>query len=276
MLIGVVAAALASLGYGAATVLQAGAVTSHHLDKARRRWLFVAGLALDGVAWLLSLVAFGHLPLATAEAVLASSVAVTAILADAAARRRIARRTWVAGSMFALGATLIAGATGPVRPHAVTPLLLVISAATLAVVIVVAAGVYRRGSAPLLSAVAGVAFTGTAVCGRLLDPTDLSVAAVLDVVLLVGFSGAGVVTFARALARGTEAGTAAVMWTTELIVALVAGVALLGDAIRPASTVPAAAGIGGVVAACWILTRTNETRTRVSPTEQFAPSGHRR
>ena len=254
MLISVVAAVLGALGYGVATVLQARAVAPADTSVRARGWLFAVGLVVDGASWLLSLVAFRHLPLAAAQAVLASSVAVTAVLVGAGSHTRVARRTWVAGGLFALGATLITSAAGPVAARHATLPLLAIGAAALAAVGLLAARTYRNGSATLLSVLAGAAFTGTAVYGGLLQVSmHMSLAALLDVGLLLGFSGLGLVAFARALAHGSEARAAAVMWTTELVLAVVAGVVLLGDSLHPMSSVAALIGIGAAVLACGML-----------------------
>lgn len=253
MLIGIVASALGALGYGAATVLQARAVDSSERSAGARRWLFGSGLLADGAAWLLSLVAFRHLPLAAAQAVLASSVAVTAVLAHLMNRTRIASRTLIASALFILGAALIASSAAPVTRHALSPVLLMCAAGVLAVAGLLTAGAYRRGSATWLSVLAGVAFAGTAVCGRVLEPSHLAATTIFDTVLLLGFSLVGIVAFGRALTRGTEAGTSAVMWTTEVILAFATGALLLGDTVRDGFAAVAIAGAVCSVVACRML-----------------------
>jgi drug/metabolite transporter (DMT)-like permease len=253
MLIGIVAATLGALGYGTATVLQARAVAPSDRSVVVRRWLFASGLVADGSAWLLSLVAFRFLPLAAAQAVLASSVAVTAVLAHLIIRTRIASRTLVAGALFVVGAAMIASSAAPITRHTLSPQLLILGSAALMGMSVVAASAYRRGSATWLSVVAGVAFAGTAVCGRLLELPHLTAATILDSGLLLGFSLVGIVAFARALTLGSEAGASAVMWMTELILAFVTGAALLGDTVRSGFAAVAIAGAACGVFACRML-----------------------
>ncbi|AXT84656.1 hypothetical protein C6I20_05240 [Aeromicrobium sp. A1-2] len=254
MLTGIVAAVLAALGYGVATVLQSQAVAPAGTPGRVLGRLFAVGVVVDGASWLVSLAAFRHLSLAAAQAVLASSVAVTAVIVESGSRTRVARRTWVAGGLFVLGSTLIASAAGPVTARHVTLASLGLAAAVLAVVGLLTARAYRNGSAMLLSVLAGAAFTGTAVYGGLLQLSmHMSFAALFDVGLVLGFSGLGLLAFARALTQGFEARVAAVMWTTELVLAVVAGVLVLGDPLHPMSSVAALIGVGAAVVACGML-----------------------
>ena len=264
MLIGIVAAVLGALLYGAATVLQARAVTSSERSAAARRWLFSCGLLADAAAWLLSLVAFSHLSLAAAQAVLASSVAVTAVLVHLTNGTRIGSRTLVAGALFVLGAALIASSAAPVTHHAVSPHLLISGAGALGALSLVAAVAYRHGSAAALSVTAGAAFAGTAVFGRLLEPAHLTASSGLDGIFLLGFSLVGIVAFGRSLTRGSEAGASAVMWTTELILAFVTGAALLGDTVRSGFTTVAIAGAATALLACWLLSHVQAVPVRVT------------
>lgn len=89
MVLGLLGAFGAALGYGIDSVLQALAarrITAvEGLDprlmvRLVRSWQYLLGLALDGAAFLLSIVALRTLPLFTVQAIVASFLAVTAIL----------------------------------------------------------------------------------------------------------------------------------------------------------------------------------------------------
>ena len=72
MIVGLLAAIGASVGYGVATVLQAlGARRSAGLS-ALRQPAVLGGFALDGLSFLVSLLAFARLPLFLVETVIAS------------------------------------------------------------------------------------------------------------------------------------------------------------------------------------------------------------
>ena len=90
VLLAVLGAVLAALCYGAGAILQATAARSQQvtggLDVALlvrlvRQLPYVAGLGLDAVGFVASLVALRSLPLFLVQAVIASSVGVTAVLA---------------------------------------------------------------------------------------------------------------------------------------------------------------------------------------------------
>ena len=89
MLLGLLGAVGAALCYGVGSVLQALAArrttSAEGLDprlllRLARSWQYVVGLALDGVAFLLSIVALRSLPLFTVQSIVASFLAVTAVL----------------------------------------------------------------------------------------------------------------------------------------------------------------------------------------------------
>lgn len=89
MLLALIGAILAAVCYGVATVLEAIAVakmsalppTSPLSSRIREGWLFAVGLVIDGLGFILSAAALHSLPLFLVESVVASSVAVTALLA---------------------------------------------------------------------------------------------------------------------------------------------------------------------------------------------------
>ncbi|MEI8082901.1 MAG: hypothetical protein WCI74_13775, partial [Actinomycetes bacterium] len=87
MVIGLITAFTTAICYGVASVLQAlaarrtevgGAVDPRVLVRMVKQWPYLLGLGLDGVGFLVSLVALGMLPLFLVEAVIASSIGITA------------------------------------------------------------------------------------------------------------------------------------------------------------------------------------------------------
>ena len=69
MVLSIAAAVAAALAYAVSTIMQAVAMRRAHGLAAARHPLVLGGLALDGVAFLLSLLALDHLPLFVVQAV---------------------------------------------------------------------------------------------------------------------------------------------------------------------------------------------------------------
>lgn len=100
------------LSYGVASVVQAHAALSATGIDIVKHPAYLTGIALDGLAWVLSLVALGSLPLFAVQSMLAGSLAVTMILAAGVLKIPLTRRDWwaigvVTCGLLALG---IAGA----------------------------------------------------------------------------------------------------------------------------------------------------------------------
>jgi len=265
------AAALGSaLCYGVASVLEqigarrAATVTSidpRLLLRLGRELPFVAGLALDGIGWVLSLLALRTLPLFLVQSAIASSIAVTAVVAWLVLGTRLERREVVSIAVIVVGLVLLSFAAAPDSARPVGPAFgwaLLAGVAVLGVGgAVVARGHVARGALEL-AAVAGLAFSGTAICGRVLQiPSNL-----LDLLrepvawALLGYGLLGLLLFATALQRGPVTTTNAVLFAVETIVPTVVGVALLDDRARdgrwPMMIVGAVAAIAGAVSlALW-------------------------
>ena len=113
-------AGLAAVLYGVAAILQAvgarrAVAATGGTAGVVRQWTYLMGLGLDLCGWLLSLVASRRLPLFAVQAVLASSVAVTVILAALVFGVRLAGRDRAAVAGVTLALVLVglsAGAKG--------------------------------------------------------------------------------------------------------------------------------------------------------------------
>ena len=235
------AALAGALGYGVASVLQAVGAGRATGPSVLRQPAYVAGMALDGLAWLASLVAVRVLPLFVVQSVLASSVAVTVVLAHLVLRAPLRGRDAVAllalvSALAVLGIAFLPGAAP--SPGGATAWALPV--ALVAVVLALVLG-YARAGSPVMAVIAGLAFSGAAVCARGMDLSG-DAAAVLGHPLawtLLGFGAAGTVAFARSLERGPVGPSTAVLWSVETVVAGGVGVLVLGDAVRSGWAAPA-------------------------------------
>ncbi|NED38154.1 hypothetical protein G3I64_37625, partial [Streptomyces sp. SID8499] len=114
----------AAVCFGTATVLQAVAARAAAgaeggsggdaalLLRALRQWRYLAGLALDGLGFLLQIVALRSLPIYAVGAALASSLAVTAVAAARLLRVRLSGTEWAAVGVVCAGLAMLGLASG--------------------------------------------------------------------------------------------------------------------------------------------------------------------
>lgn len=111
----------AAVCFGTATVLQAvaaraagsgGGGEAALLLRAVRQWRYLAGLGLDGVGFLLQIVALRSVPIYAVGAALASSLAVTAVVAARLLRVRLSRAEWGAVGVVCAGLAMLGVASG--------------------------------------------------------------------------------------------------------------------------------------------------------------------
>src|SRR4051812_46198476 len=180
MILGLVAALAAAVAYGVASVLQAvgsrrlatAAPDARLLLRLLRSAPYVAGLALDAVGFVVTVVALRVLPLFVVESAVASSVGVTALVAARYLGARLLRPERVA--LVVLGVGLVALAVsaqaegGEPLSDAGQRIVLVLS---LLLAVTTAVAVRRpRGGAPLLAVAAGLGFSAVGIAARALQP----------------------------------------------------------------------------------------------------------
>jgi drug/metabolite transporter (DMT)-like permease len=254
-----VAALLAAIGYGAGSVLQSVGTQGRRTARALARSpYYLAGLAVDGVCWVLTLVALRSLPVYVVQAVLASALAFTVLLS----------RVWLKATMrgrdvAAIGALTaalaIVGVAGREQPApaltGLVTLLLTAGGVLVCALTGVALAVPRRVSATTLAVLAGLAFSGTALAARAMQvrsPLWHTLLAPLPWVV-VATGVAGTVAYAAALERGAVGPVTALLWAVEVVVPAVVSIPLLGDGVRPGWTIPLAAALLVVTAASVVL-----------------------
>lgn len=256
------AALLAAIGYAAASVLQSAGARGRGSTRALvRSPAYLAGLGLDGVSWALTLVALRGLPVYAVQAVLASSLAFTVLLARIWLKATLRRRDIAA--IGALGPALavvgIAGREQAARTPGSTVVIVLTVAGVVVSALVVAALVRPRRtdarSVSALAVLAGLAFSVTALAARAVEvrsPLWHTIAAPLPwVVAATGIAGAAA--YAAALERGAVGPATALLWAVEVVVPAVVAIPLLGDGVRAGWLIPLAAAIALVVASSVVL-----------------------
>lgn len=245
--LGLVGALVAALAYGVGTVLQATGIGRLRALPSRAglrtRWVaalpYAAGLALDGVGFVASLLALRTLPLFLVESAVASSVAVTAVLSVWVLHLRLRGAEIVAvGGVSAglVGLALVAEPGPALKPGPGFTALVLAAVGVVAALLV--AGVRLRDrsrGAVALSLASGLGFGGMGVSARLVDVPSRWWHLVSDPLVwaLVGHAGLAVTAYALALARGRVTTVAAITFATETIVPAAIGLGALGDRVLP-------------------------------------------
>jgi drug/metabolite transporter (DMT)-like permease len=276
---GLLGAFAAAVAYGIATILQAiGARTggsANDLDarlvkRLLRSSTYLTGLILDAVGFGLSFVALHTLPLFTVQAIIASSLAVTALLAVVMLDMRPSVSEWLALGCVTAGLTLLALSS---RHESATRLddmdrwLLVISVAVVGSFAYVVA---RRRHTPskhdgwALGGLAGLMYGAAGIGARILrtpsTPWRLFLDPALYAMALAGILG--LLLYAMALQRGSVTVTTAAVVVAETLIPAIVGITLLGDRPAPGHTALAALGFGMTVAGAVALARYGEPPAR--------------
>lgn len=272
--LGLAAALVAAVAYGVASVLQA--VGARRAEAAAapgagaaatglaRQPAYLLGVVLDGAAWLVSLVALRTLPLFAVQALLAGSLAVTAVLGARVLGVKLGRGGAAAVGVAVVGLALVAAGARPGRPQPAPPgtvgvcLALAIALALLAAVPAGRGGRWLTGrtGALVLSTAAGVGYSVAALCARLVEPASLLGLLAEPATWAVVVAGvAGTLLYGRSLAGDGVVVATAALWVVEVVVGGAAGLLLLGDGVRDGWAAPVLVGVGLSLAACVQLAR---------------------
>jgi drug/metabolite transporter (DMT)-like permease len=277
MLASLTAALVAALFYGIASVMQAVTVheASHRppeniagrvdpglVPRMLRQWRFVASLCLDALGFVAQLIALRRLPLFAVQAIVASNLAVTAVLASLLIGAALSWREWLAVTGVVAGVGLLgssAGAEGASQAGTVFKIALIVAVAGLALCGVAAARLRDPLRTLLLGTVAGLGYGVLGTAARVLngfepltllrDPAAYAVAA------------AGIVSFvfyATALEGGSVTVATAAVVLAETLPPAAVGVIFLGDKTRPGLEPAAVAGFLLAVTSAVMLARFGE------------------
>ncbi|WP_031477616.1 hypothetical protein [Streptomyces bicolor] len=270
----------AAVCFGTATVLQAMAarVASAQggrggeagvLLRALRQWRYLAGLALDGLGFVLQVVALRALPIYAVAAALASSLAVTAVVSARLLRVRLRRGEWAAVAVVCAGLAMLGLASGTEGDlggsDALRFAMLGVAVGVLGVGL--AGGLLpERGRGLVLGLAAGFGFGVVEVGVRLIDSLavpDLVVNPATYALLLGG--GAAFLALTSALQRGSVTTATAAMVIGETVGPAVVGVVWLGDRTREGLGWLAVLGFVVAVAGALALARFGELPQEPAP-----------
>ena len=251
MLIGVIAALVACFSYGTASVLQSRAArqegeaavaapTFRSTVTAILAPLFLAGMLLDGLGFLGSLVSARLIPLFLSQTIMSANLAVTAVLSVLVLGVRLRARDWAAIAIVLAALCVLgfsAGELGTEVPGRHMHWSVLVTAALIFVFGVVLVRMLGKKAAVPAGLIAGILYGAMAVAVRIahgLDPFQWH-ALVSDpaawAVLVAG--GGGFYLFTVALQIGSVNGVAAALVMGETVIPGVVGVLLLGDVAKP-------------------------------------------
>ncbi|MFI8073172.1 hypothetical protein ACIF85_30890 [Streptomyces sp. NPDC086033] len=274
----------ASVCFGTATVLQAMAARAADTGgrdgegtafavtlflRAVRQWRYLAGLALDGVGFLLQIAALRSVPIYAVGAALASSLAVTAVVSARLLKVRLSAREWGAVGVVCAGMALLGIASGTEGdrdgPSALKYVMLGMALAVLGLALL-GGRLPERGRGLALGLGAGFGFGVVEVAVRLID--SLAPSALLanpaTYALLIG-GGAAFLALTSALQRGSVTTATAGMVIGETIGPALVGVVWLGDRTREGLAWVAVLGFAVAVAGALALARFGEAPEHSAP-----------
>lgn len=255
MLASLVAALVAALCYGVASVMQAiavryasrqpagveagepgGRVDPGLVIRLLHQGPFVASLGIDMIGFVAQLVALRRLPLFAVQATIAANLAVTAVFASWLMHIVLSWREWLAVAGVVTGVGLLgssAGAEGAATVGPTFQLALIVAVAGVALAGIAAARLPSPARTPVLGAIAGLGYAVLAVSARILP--GFTVHQLIRDPAAYTLAAAGIVSFmlyASALEGGSVTVATAAVVLAETTPPAIVGVVFLGDTTR--------------------------------------------
>lgn len=254
-------AALASAGANSGAALLGAMATRRSTRPATIVFqpMYLAALALDIFGWVLTVVALRFMPIVAVQAIVAGQVGITVVASHWVFDTPLRRIDLVAAGANVVGlALLVTSASVQDEPVSASTAGTIALVAAFVVLTGVAIPIVRRSRrAVLVSFLAGLAYSATAVAVRMIDLQGSPGALVREVVTdplvwtLLAFALLGLGLYTVALGRGAVGPVVAVLAVTETLVPGLIGLLVLGDGVRagwwPAFVLGLLLALGGVV-----------------------------
>jgi len=262
VLVALLGAAVAAIAYGTATVLQAiGVQRMAAIPDGAALWtrlvagrLYAFGLILDVLGFLASVASLRTLPLFLVESAVASSVAVTAVLAVLVLDLRLRHAEITALAVIGVGLVLLAVSAEPGPAHhagAVAGWVLLGTAALVALMLLIGLRDANSARASLiLATAAGAGYGLVGIAARALEVRHPWWRTAADPVLwaLLAQGALAVIAYGFALHRGRVTTVAAITMVVETVFPAIVGLVFLGDAVRDHLTLLAVIGFVATLA----------------------------
>ena len=262
MLVALLGTAVAAIAYGTATVLQAiGVQRMAAIPDGAALWtrlvagrLYAFGLILDVLGFLASVASLRMLPLFLVESAVASSVAVTAVLAVLVLDLRLRHAEITALAVIGVGLVLLAVSAEPGPAHhagAVAGWVLLGTVALVALMLLIGLRDANSARASLiLATAAGAGYGLVGIAARALEVRHPWWRTAADPVLwaLLAQGALAVIAYGFALHRGRVTTVAAITMVVETVFPAIVGLVFLGDAVRDHLTLLAVIGFVATLA----------------------------
>ena len=258
--------------FGFASVLQAMAAMADRqrvesldprmLLRLAGQWRFLLGLGIDGLGYVLMVLALRALPVFVVQAAVAASLVVTAIAATRFIGATLSGREWAAAAVVCVGLGLLglsSGTEGPGHAGGAFRAGLVVAVVLLGAAGALATRLPDRWAAPVLGLVSGISFGAVALASRVLvgfRPGELLRDPAAYVIVAAG--ALAFLCLTTAMQRGSVTMVTALLVVGETVLPAVIGVALLGDRTRPGYGPVAVLGFLAAVGAALALARFGE------------------
>ncbi len=256
-----IGAVCAAIAYGGATIVQAIAVRrlavlpagSSWSRRIRAGWLYGLGLVCDFLGFLMSALALHSLPLFLVESTVASSVAVTAVLAVVVLHQRLTVHEVIAVGVLVAG-LIVLGVTAEEGPARTVAWWVGWGLCALAIPLAAMASACVVASQPRWTMATGIVlgfgFVGVAARLVMVHSSILGWLSDAFVWAMVLMGGLAVVAYGYALDRLPTTTVAALSFSCETIVPSAIGLVWLGDEVRPGLMWLAVVGFVAVLGAC--------------------------
>ena len=252
-----------------------GVAGARSIARATMSLPYLLGTALDGVAWVLSLLALQRLPLFAVQAISAASIGIVVVGSPFVGSPRAGRFQWVLLAILGAGLVALAATAQPERAATVSTAFVVAMWVGVVTVSAVAWRLSSRGAgngiAGVMGALSGVAFGGMSICARAMEADRGLVSMATDPLTgaLLLYGVIGLVVFAGALQRGTVTVALSTQYVTQTLLPAIIGLLVLGDRSRPGQAPVAIIGfVLATVAAIGLsmVSPRGDRRTPVEPT----------
>jgi drug/metabolite transporter (DMT)-like permease len=249
VVLGLGAALGAAVLFGVASILQAvgsrKVPTESELDPRRlggfvaallKQPAFLGALVLNLAGFALHFVALRHLPLYLAQAGIAASLVVTALLATRLMSDELSALEWSAVFAVCVGLGLLAvsaGGAGDSARHYGLTIGVIVGLAVIAVLGALASRSKHGVTTALLGLLAGLGYAGVAISARLLQDGSLGELLSSPTTYTLPMSGAlAFILYSLALQRGSVTLATTPMIALQTITPAAVGVFVLDDAVR--------------------------------------------
>ena len=211
--------------------------TSSHpalLWRLRKNMSYLLGIALDLLAWLLTMFAVHNLALFVVQPIIACSVIVTVLIEHFVFKHRFTSKFMFSALIILAGLVLLALVSAPEKATSINQNFrwaVVLAPLALAFAGSLFSAIQKRYSTFILAAISGLAFGGVSIAGRSIRFSHPYIHILYNplVLAIVAYGLVGILFFTIALQRASATAVNACMIACETLLPITIGMLFLGD-----------------------------------------------